>query len=513
MNPHIPSRAPAHTPSPLREVYDLVADAVGVACGFRQEMAESERHATDFKAAAQALADTRHRANVALWDIEIWLRSSAAGVWEACRAALEGIEPINHACSHVLLSFGMNARDHTGWDFRACPESGSCCKFSGDTRDYFAAVPSVDERSLLESMRRETIAAAARLTSVPPPIPGAATPPQYDAPSAGGHLEQLLSAVRAWPSRPFDSQTPEAYGGLIQLHFEACSSATVGQHPTPPPLELAGLALRVPISVGKFQAWQPVQDENSGAWYGWVREVERLLGVGRDGGATVMASSASQLAEAPPPPASAVFSSLDSDYERLKTRLIDLLNGDVPSVPRKDDPERNEGRIAVAVHEATGMTPEHWEKLDGARRESWLEKTIAALDGGPHPEKATLVVVPPVIKTEEQRQGRSGRALKKPHESAISVYRYWLLTGKKQEELAADPQLMKQLRRTVTQGTISRWLKRVAKWIEAGNVLPPLPDTPDLKPPPIDPGLIDQGQRRDGRAKHQRGRRNADNDD
>jgi hypothetical protein len=97
-------KAPAHTPSPLHEVYDRVADAVFVASGFRQGMAESERGFENFKAAALALADARHKANVALQDAEIWLRAQASGGWDTFRATLAAIEPVNHACSHVLQS-------------------------------------------------------------------------------------------------------------------------------------------------------------------------------------------------------------------------------------------------------------------------------------------------------------------------------------------------------------------------------------------------------------------------
>jgi hypothetical protein len=102
---------------------------------------------------------------------------------------------------------------------------------------------------------------------------------------------------------------------------------------------------------------------------------------------------------------------------------------------------------------------------------------------------------------------------KEPSKAAIAVYRYRLVTGKSQTELAQDPDLMKQLRRAVDQGTISRWLNQVKRWIEAGNVLPDLTVTPDTKPTPMDPEQIDLGERQDGRSKRQRGRRNSDRSD
>jgi hypothetical protein len=72
---------------------------------------------------------------------------------------------------------------------------------------------------------------------------------------------------------------------------------------------------------------------------------------------------------------------------------------------------------------------------------------------------------------------------------------------------------MELLGRKVSQGTISRWLKQAEEWIGAGNVLPDFSDAHASKPTPMDPERIDLGERQDGRARHQRGRRNSDRDD
>jgi hypothetical protein len=106
---------------------------------------------------------------------------------------------------------------------------------------------------------------------------------------------------------------------------------------------------------------------------------------------------------------------------------------------------------------------------------------------------------------------------KKPSEKAMVVYRYWfgsnvLLSDRKtQTELAEDPKLMKLLGRTVVQGTISKYLKEVSAWIEAGNVLPGLTASGDTKQIPMDPERIDLGKRVDGR-KH-KGSRDSNRDD
>src|SRR5438874_12527211 len=58
-------------------------------------------------------------------------------------------------------------------------------------------------------------------------------------------------------------------------------------------------------------------------------------------------------------------------YDRLTIRLIDLLNGGLLPLPSYNDLERNEQRIAIAVCDATPMTPQYWATLDQASREPW----------------------------------------------------------------------------------------------------------------------------------------------
>jgi hypothetical protein len=111
----------------------------------------------------------------------------------------------------------------------------------------------------------------------------------------------------------------------------------------------------------------------------------------------------------------------------------------------------------------------------------------------------------------EPQPSGSRRALKEPSKDAIAAYRLNLLTGKTQTELAQV--LTNQLKRPVDQGTVSRWLTQVKAWLDAGNVLPDLTVARERKPAPIDPERIDLGERQDGRAKRQRGRRNSDSDD
>jgi hypothetical protein len=93
--------------------------------------------------------------------------------------------------------------------------------------------------------------------------------------------------------------------------------------------------------------------------------------------------------------------------------------------------------------------------------------------------------------------------VREPSKDELTVYRYWLVTGKKQIELEKDAALMELLGRQIDQGTISRYLKSVKAWIKAGNAFPDMPNQSE-RATPMDPAEIDRGARRDGRTKRQR---------
>ena len=69
--------------------------------------------------------------------------------------------------------------------------------------------------------------------------------------------------------------------------------------------------------------------------------------------------------------------------------------------------------------------------------------------------------------------GKNSRSLVEPCPDAFTCYRASITSGMKQIELAEL--LTKELKRKVSQGQVSRWNKRGKEWVEAGNVLPPLP--------------------------------------
>ena len=77
------------------------------------------------------------------------------------------------------------------------------------------------------------------------------------------------------------------------------------------------------------------------------------------------------------------------DYDRLCARILSTLTGEVlPDTPWHV-PERIEQRIAIAVCDATGMTPERWDRLSEDERIPWLHKTLKALEKQPAPNAWT----------------------------------------------------------------------------------------------------------------------------
>ncbi len=86
------------------------------------------------------------------------------------------------------------------------------------------------------------------------------------------------------------------------------------------------------------------------------------------------------------------------------------------------------------------------------------------------------------------------KPLKQPSANAIAAYRVVKFGGK--TETDAAPMF------GVVQSTICRWVQAVAKWVEAGNILPDeltaLPPRP--KKTTMDPRKLDRGPRRRGRA-------------
>jgi hypothetical protein len=114
----------------------------------------------------------------------------------------------------------------------------------------------------------------------------------------------------------------------------------------------------------------------------------------------------------------------------------------------------------------------------------------------------------PVKGTSQQPAGEGKTPLKEPPPEAFAAYRLARFMGMNQTEIAK--RLAEEFGRPIDQGTVSRWIKWVVTWIEAGNVLPDLPNPDRKQPKPMDPERLDLGPRADGLTKRQRERRSDD---
>src|SRR5262249_55129042 len=93
-----------------------------------------------------------------------------------------------------------------------------------------------------------------------------------------------------------------------------------------------------------------------------------------------------------------------ADYDRLCIKVLCALTGELLPDTSWHIPERSEQRIAIAVCDATGMTPERWDELSKDERIPWLHKTLKALEKQPAPnvwiESDDLPIYRPDLKNE-----------------------------------------------------------------------------------------------------------------
>ena len=98
-----------------------------------------------------------------------------------------------------------------------------------------------------------------------------------------------------------------------------------------------------------------------------------------------------------------------------------------------------------------------------------------------------------------------GKTLNQPSDKAIAVYRLWFALGQKQEDIAKSFEV--RYGHLMDQGTVSKYLKQVRAWVEAGNILPP-EEQSTVKPKiHANSPAIDLGANITGRTPRQRGRK------
>jgi hypothetical protein len=161
------------------------------------------------------------------------------------------------------------------------------------------------------------------------------------------------------------------------------------------------------------------------------------------------------------------------------------------------------------------MTPKYWFPFSSEERhqfiatlKAWQRSARAklALSEIAVPSGAALVArgTPdsPASKSEKE-----SKRLRQPSEIAMAAYRLSLVTGSTQVEIAKA--LTKAFRVPAEQNQVSRWIKQVRRYVEAGNVLPEPPRT--AKPAKsIDPKRLDLGPRTDHTTPRQRQRESDD---
>jgi hypothetical protein len=131
--------------------------------------------------------------------------------------------------------------------------------------------------------------------------------------------------------------------------------------------------------------------------------------------------------------------------------------------------------VVVEPDHPTGRTPEG-DRTDPDPPPG-VELAAAGQGGIPREERPT---------SGSDASGSKRGPFDEPPREAINAYRAVKLLGQRQREVAE--------RFGVDQGTISRWLKRVKEWLEAGNILPDL-DAPTPKTVAMDPRKLEQGPR------------------
>lgn len=108
----------------------------------------------------------------------------------------------------------------------------------------------------------------------------------------------------------------------------------------------------------------------------------------------------------------------------------------------------------------------------------------------------------------KKQQKQDPKSITPPSADALWLYRRLLIKGCTQVQLAQE--FTAEVRRPITQGQVSRLLEEATAWIEKGNVLPGLEKAHRRRTRSVDPHVLEQGNRTDGRAPRQRSKRDSE---
>lgn len=158
--------------------------------------------------------------------------------------------------------------------------------------------------------------------------------------------------------------------------------------------------------------------------------------------------------------------------------------------------------VGTRKHLERGLLGQLVDRLIPPQKQSPLETSGIIENTAPDPMPVLSSDRDPPRQQEAEDAAQPRSATKEPSKEALAAYRISIQTGKKQQEIADI--LSREFHRQISQGQVSKWIREVKKYLEAGNVLPDMPVA--ARPVPVDPGVIEMGPRGDRRAKHQRGK-------
>jgi hypothetical protein len=147
------------------------------------------------------------------------------------------------------------------------------------------------------------------------------------------------------------------------------------------------------------------------------------------------------------------------------------------------------------------------------------DQDIRAPDSGEAVDSAVGWAQPPLSSSDPQgvrqpnvpAESAMKPTLKPPSDEAVKAYRLkWILGVPTQDQIAET--LTQELRRRISQGQVSRWLKQAEAFVSAGGVLPEMAGLACNKLTPIDPARIHLGRRVDRHSERQRERRDSNDE-
>lgn len=187
--------APEGTPSPLREAYQGVAEALHCAWSVRYENSFRSSSEIFGEVHARPLSSAFRAAEGLLARHEVWLHANAKDAYETMGVAMDEVRRINHSAGHIMLAKG-----------------------SLDAEKYLSGIPGIDIYTLLGRMRETTCQITHRLT-LGPAAPAQANERRF--------MEMAIKEARQ--SVREDQRAHPKVGAVVVKNGEVLASAHRGE--------------------------------------------------------------------------------------------------------------------------------------------------------------------------------------------------------------------------------------------------------------------------------------------